>query len=63
MKLFVEALFGYCPLVWMFRDREINRMINHIHERSLHVVYRVCNSSFKDLLKQNDSVCVHYRNF
>ena len=32
MKSFVEAQFGYCPLVWMFHGREINRKINHIHE-------------------------------
>ena len=32
MKSFVEAQFGYCPLVWMFHSREINRKINHIHE-------------------------------
>ena len=24
MKLFVEAQFGYCLLVWMFHDRELN---------------------------------------
>ena len=26
-KSFVEALFGYCPLLWMFHGREINRKI------------------------------------
>ena len=33
MKSFVEAQFGYFPLVWMLHDREINREIIHIHER------------------------------
>ena len=33
MKSFVEAQFGYCPLVFMFYDRELNGRINHIHER------------------------------
>ena len=27
MKLFVEAQFGYCPVVWMFHGKEINRKI------------------------------------
>ena len=54
--------FGYCPLVWMFHSREINRKINHIHERSLRIVSRDYNSSFKDLFKKNNSVCIHYRN-
>ena len=62
LKSFVEAQFGYCPLVWMFHGREINRKINHIHERSLRIVYRDYNSSFKDLLKKDNSVCIHRRN-
>ena len=62
MKSFVEAQFGYCPLVWMFHGREINRKINHIHERSLRIVYRDYNSSFKDLLQKDNSVCIHHRN-
>ena len=62
MKSFVEAQFGYCSLVWMFNGREINRKINHIHERSLRIVYRDYNSSFKDLLKKDNSVCIHHRN-
>ena len=62
MKSFVEAQFGYCPLVWMFHGREINRKINHIHERSLRIVYRDYNSSFKDLLQKDNSICIHHRN-
>ena len=59
MKSFVEAQFGYCSLVWMFHARELNKKINHIHERSLRIVYRDYNSSFKDLLKKDKSVCIH----
>ena len=49
----------YCPLAWMFHGGEINRTINHIHERSLRIVYRDYN---KDLLKKDNSVCIHHRN-
>ena len=62
MKLFVEAQFGYCPLVWMIHGIEINRKINHIYERSLRIVYRDYYSSFKDLLKKVNSVCIYDRN-
>ena len=34
MKSFNEAEFGYCPLALIFLSREVNRTINHIHERS-----------------------------
>ena len=62
LKSFVETQFGYCLLVWMFHGREINRKINHIHERSLRIVYRDYNSSFKYLIKKDNSACIHHRN-
>ena len=62
MKSFAEAQFGYCPLVWMFHGKEINRKINHIHERSLCIVHRDYNSSFKDLLKKAKYGYIHHRN-
>ena len=37
MKSFIEAL-GYCPLVWMFYGRVLNRKINHLHKRSLRII-------------------------
>ena len=57
MKSFVEAQFGYCPLVWLFNGREINRKINLIHERSLRIVCR----NFKDLPKKDKFISIHHR--
>ena len=62
MKSFFKAHFGYCPLVGIFHDREINRKFNLIDEGSLRIGYRDCNSSFKDLLEKDKSVCIHNRN-
>ena len=62
LKSFAEAQFGYCPLVWMLHGREIDRKINDTPETSICIVYRDYNSSFKDLLKKNNSVCIHHRN-
>ena len=45
MKLSVKAQFGYCGLVLMFHSRELNRKINHIHKRSLRIVYTDHNNS------------------
>ena len=61
MKSFVEAQFGYCPLVWMFNGREINRKINLVHERSLRIVCRNFNSCFKDLPKKDKFISIHHR--
>ena len=35
MRIFFESQFTYCPLIWMFCDRVLNRKINHLHERRL----------------------------
>ena len=62
MKSFIESQFGYCPLIWMFHGRGLNNKINHLHEGSLCVVYKDNNSSFKELLKKDNSFTVHHRN-
>ena len=53
LKAFVESQFGYCPLTWMFYSRKANSKINHIHERSLRIVYKDNISSFEELLKKD----------
>ena len=50
MKTFLESQFNYCPLIWMFHSRGVNNKINHLHERSLRIVYKDNVSYFKDLL-------------
>ena len=59
LKSFIDAQFGYCQLIWMFHTRELNRKINHIHERALRIVYRDNSSSFIELLKKDNSVCLY----
>ena len=62
MKAFIHSQFGYCPLVWIFHSRELNRRINRIQERALRVVYSDGVSSFKSLLERDESFTVHERN-
>ena len=38
-KSFIESQFAYCPLVWMFHNRDLENKINKLHERALHIVY------------------------
>ena len=35
LKTFIESQFSYCPLVWVFCSRTMNKKINHIHESAL----------------------------
>ena len=62
LKSFIESQFSYCPLVWMFCSRTLNRKINHIHERALRLVYQDYSSTFEDLLKKDNSLTFHHRN-
>ena len=62
LKTFIESQFSYCPLVWMFCSRKINRKINHIHERAIRLVYNDYKSSFEELLKNDNSISIHHRN-
>ena len=62
LKSFIESQFSYCPLIWMFCSRKMDRKINHIHERALRIVYDDYNTSFDDLLVKDKSVTIHQRN-
>ena len=59
---FVQSQFAYCPLVWMFHDRNINNKINRIHERALRLIYRDDESTFKELLEKDKAFTIHERN-
>ena len=61
-KTFIESQFSYCPLVWMFHDRTINRKINRLHERALKIVYNDYTATFEELLEIDASYTIHERN-
>ena len=62
MRSFIESQFSYCPLIWMFCSRKMNRKINHIHERALRLVYDDYMTPFEELLLKDKSVSIHHRN-
>ena len=62
LKTFIESQFSYCPLIWMFCSRKLNKRIDHIHERALRLVYEDYKSSFEELLHKDKSVTIHHRN-
>ena len=59
---FIESEYGYFSLILMFHSNGVNNKINNLDERSLRIFYNDNNSSFKDLLKKDNSFTVHYRN-
>ena len=62
MKTLIMSQFNCCPLLWMFRDRNLNDKIDNMHLRALQIAYRDYESDFETLLKRDKSVTVHQRN-
>eukprot|EP00794_Sanderia_malayensis_P015566 gene15566-17143_t len=62
MESFIKSQFSYCPLIWMFVDRGVNKKINKIHEKALRVVCKGDQSNFEELLSAPDSITIHQRN-
>ena len=62
LKTFIESQFSYCPLVWMFCSKKMNRKINFIHGRALRMVYSDYTSTFSELLVKDKSISFHHRN-
>ena len=62
MHVFILSQFSYCPLIWMFCDRQMNNRINRIHEKSLRLAYDDYESSFQTLLEEDNSTSIHDKN-
>ena len=62
MKAFIMSQFSYCPLIWMFCSRKLNKEINYIHEKLLRLVYNDYTNTFEDLLVNDKSVSIHHYN-
>ena len=61
-KSFVQSQFSYCPLMWMFHNRNLNNKLNRLHERALRMIYDDDNSTFRDLLVKDRAYTIHERN-
>ena len=62
MKSFVISQFNYCPIIWMYCQRQSNNLINKIHERALRIAYNDYTSTFNMLLEKDGSLMIHEKN-
>ena len=62
MSAFFNSQFSYCPVIWLFHSRIINKKINRLHERCLKIIHGDKQSSFEELLEKHSSVSIHERN-
>ena len=62
MNAFISSQFRYCPVIWMFHDRNVNNKINKIHQRALRIAFKDTSSNFEELLIKAASVTIHQKN-
>ena len=53
LGIVIRSHFSYCPVVWMFRSKQTNSMINNLHERALRIVLNDQTSNFETLLTES----------
>ena len=51
MNAFFDSQFNYCPVIRMFRSRDLNNKINRFHERCLRIVDYDDTFTFNELLE------------
>ena len=51
---FFKGQLSYCPLIWTFRSRRSNNLINKLQERALRTAYNNFNSSFSEHLEMTN---------
>ena len=61
MNTFIMSQFSYCPLIWMFHDRNVNNKKNRIQERALRIAYKDNTSPYEKLLENDNSVVEIYK--
>ena len=62
LRAFIESQFSYCPVIWMFHSRTLNK-INRLHEKALRIVYGDYKSKFDELLEKDGSFNICHRKF
>ena len=48
LKTFFNSQFNYCPLIWIFCTKTINRKFDRFHERALRLAYKIMYPTFMD---------------
>ena len=59
---FVNSIFNYCPLIWMFCSVGAHDIVNKTHYRALKARFFDFHSSYHELLTRANAVCIHTRN-
>ena len=59
---FFFSIFQYCPMIWMFCSKRMNKLINQLHKKILKLRYQLKGETLYKLLSIDDSHVIHVRN-
>ena len=62
MNVFIFHSLDIADWYGCFHSRKLNNHINNVHEPALIIIFRDSESTFQQLLKQNESVSIDQRN-
>ena len=62
IKSFITSQFIYCPIGWMCYTRSLTNEVNHVHERTIQIIYQEFQSSFSTFLVKDNSFTIHQKN-
>ncbi len=59
---FILSCFNYCPIIWMFSNKEGNNIINSTHRRVLRAILNDFSLPFEDMLITTGQTNIHKKN-
>ena len=59
LDTFIKSQFSYCPLIWMFTSKVLNKKIYRIHEKSLRLVLNDHQSALDKMLDTLNEKTIH----
>ena len=62
LKVYTEFQFSYCSLSWMFHPKTFDNKINRLHENAFRILYSDFKAKFDELLQNDSSFNIPYKN-
>ena len=59
---FILSIFNYCPIIWMFSNKEGNKLINSTHSKALRAMLNNFSLNFEEMLEITGQKTIHQRN-
>ena len=59
IQAFVISRFFYCPIIWMFCNKQSLALINKVHQRALRTQFMRFDLSLEELLQLSGRVSIH----